>query len=232
MDLQQASLPCPSLSLRVYRKLYPLSRCCHPTISSSVTTFSSCLQSFPASGSFTVNQLFISRGQNIGASASVLPMNIQCRFPSGLTGLISLLSKRLSRIPAPQFESINSLALNLLYGPARTCIHDCWKKHSFASYRPLSVKWYLCFLVCCLGLSLNTLTIVILIFVQTYPITKFPVSLFPLLIFFLTSISVCLSFLNTEHVCERVEMSLEPLKDTVLRRLCFLIRWSGKSRSL
>ena len=53
------------------------------------------------------------------------------------------------------------------------------------SYRPLSVKWYLCFLVCCLGLSLNTLTIVILIFVQAYPITKFPVSLFPLLIFFL-----------------------------------------------
>ena len=135
MDLQQASLPCPSLSLRVYRNLYPLSRCCHPTISSSVTTFSSCPQSFPASGSFTVNQLFISRGQNIGASASVLPMNIQCRFPSGLTGLISLLSKRLSRIPVPQFESINSLALNLLYGPARTCIHDCWKKHSFASYR-------------------------------------------------------------------------------------------------
>ena len=98
MDLQQASLPCPSLSLRVYRKLYPLSRCCHPTISSSVTTFSSCLQSFPASGSFTVNQLFISRGQNIGASASVLPMNVQGWFPLWLTGLISLLSKWLSRV--------------------------------------------------------------------------------------------------------------------------------------
>ena len=70
---------------------------CHPTISSSVTLFSSCLQSFPASGSFPVSQLFASGGQNIRASASVLLMNIQGWFPSGLTGLI-LLSKGLSRI--------------------------------------------------------------------------------------------------------------------------------------
>ena len=98
MDLQQASLPCPSLSLRVYRKLYPLSRCCHPTISSSVTTFSSCPQSFPASQSFSVSWLFASGGQSTEASASVCPMNIQGWFPLGLTGLISLLSKRLSRV--------------------------------------------------------------------------------------------------------------------------------------
>ena len=69
-----------------------LSRWCHPTISSSVIPFSSCLQSFPASGSFLMNQLFTSGGQSIGASAlaSVLPMNIQGWFPLGLTGLISL----------------------------------------------------------------------------------------------------------------------------------------------
>ena len=76
------------------------SRWCHPTISSSVVPFSSCLQSFPASGSFPVNQLFASGGQNFGASASssVLSMNIQGWFPVGLTGLIPLLSKGLSEV--------------------------------------------------------------------------------------------------------------------------------------
>ena len=78
----------------------PLSRWCHPAISSSVTSFSSCPQSFPASGSFPVSWLLASGGQSIGASASrsVLPMNIQGWFPLGLIGLISLLSKRLSRV--------------------------------------------------------------------------------------------------------------------------------------
>ena len=70
----------------------------HPTILSSVTHFSSCSQSFPASGSFPISRLFVSGGQTIGASASVLPMNIQGWFPLGLTGLISLLSKGLSRV--------------------------------------------------------------------------------------------------------------------------------------
>ena len=105
-----------------------------PTISSSVIPFSSCLQSFPASGSFTVSWLFTSDGQSIGASASasVLPMNIQSWFPLGLTGFISLLSKGLSKSsPAPQFKSINSLVLSLLYDPALTSIHDYWKNHSF-----------------------------------------------------------------------------------------------------
>ena len=75
-------------------------RWCHTTISSSVVPFSSCFQSFPASGSFPVSQLFMSGGQTIGASASVyvLPMNIQGWFPLGLTGLISLLSKGLWRV--------------------------------------------------------------------------------------------------------------------------------------
>ena len=90
--LQHARLPCPSPSLGVCPNSCPLNQWCHPTISSSVVLFSSCLQSFPASGSFPVIQLFISGGQSIGASAlaSVLSMNIQGWFPLSLTGLISL----------------------------------------------------------------------------------------------------------------------------------------------
>ena len=78
----------------------PLSQWCHPTISSSVVPFSSCLQSFPASGSFLMSQFFTSGGQSIGisASASVLPMNTQGWFLWGLTGLISLQSRGLSRV--------------------------------------------------------------------------------------------------------------------------------------
>ena len=76
----------------------PLSLWCHPTISSSVAPFSSCLQSFPESGSFSMSWLFASSGQSIGALASVLLMNIKDWFPLGLTGLISLQSKGLSRV--------------------------------------------------------------------------------------------------------------------------------------
>ena len=76
----------------------PLSWWCHTTILSSVIPFSSCVQSFPSSGSFSMSQFFISSGQNIGASASILPMNIQDWFPLGLTALISLQSKELSRV--------------------------------------------------------------------------------------------------------------------------------------
>ena len=107
--LQHPRLPCPSLFPGACSNSCPLSWWCHPTISSSVVPFSSCLQSFPASGikdqrsqhpSFPVSWLFISGGQSIGvsASASVLPMNIQGWFLLGLTGLISLLFKRLSRV--------------------------------------------------------------------------------------------------------------------------------------
>ena len=90
-ELQQARLPCPSLSPRVCSNSCPLSQWCHPTISSSIAPFSSCLQSFSASGSFPVNQLFILGGQSTGASSSVsvLPMNIQGWFPLELTNLIS-----------------------------------------------------------------------------------------------------------------------------------------------
>ena len=98
--LQHARLPCPSLSPGVCLNSCPLSQWYHPTISCSVVPFSSCPQSFPASGSFPVSQLFVLGSQSIIASASisVLPMNIQVWFPLGLTGLISLQSKELSRV--------------------------------------------------------------------------------------------------------------------------------------
>jgi len=96
---QDARLPCPSPTPGACSNSRSLSRWCHPTISSSVVP-TSCLQSFPASGSFPKSQFFTSGGQSIGvsASASVFSMNIQDWFPLGLTGLISLLSKRISRV--------------------------------------------------------------------------------------------------------------------------------------
>ena len=95
--LQHAGLPCPPLSPRVCSNSCPLSRWCHPTISSTVTPLSSYPQSVPASGSFLMSQFFESGGQRIGGSASVsvLLMNIMCWFPLGLTGLISLQSKEI-----------------------------------------------------------------------------------------------------------------------------------------
>ena len=97
--LQHARLSCPLPTPRAYSNSCPLSRWCHPTISSSVIPFSSCPQSFPASGSFQMSQFFTSGGQSIGVSAlaSVLPMNIQDWFPLEWIGWISLLSKGLSR---------------------------------------------------------------------------------------------------------------------------------------
>ena len=99
-ETQHARPPCPSPTPGVYPNPCPLSRWCHPTISSSVIPFSSCPQSLPASGSFQMSQLFTSGGQNIGVSAStsVLPMNTQDWSPLGWTGWISLQSKGLSRV--------------------------------------------------------------------------------------------------------------------------------------
>ena len=98
--LQHTRPPCPSPNPSACSNSSPLSRLCYLTISSSATPFSFCLQSFPASGSFPVSQLFTSGGQSIGASASasVLSVNIRGRFPLGLTGLISPQSKGLSRV--------------------------------------------------------------------------------------------------------------------------------------
>ena len=105
---QHARPPCPSPNPRVHPNSCPLSQWCHPTISSLVVPFSSHLQSFPASGSFPMSQLFASDGQSTGVSASalVLPMNIQDWFPLGWTGWISLQSKGLSRVSLlPQFKA-------------------------------------------------------------------------------------------------------------------------------
>ena len=111
--LQYPRLLCPPLSPGVCSNSCPLSWWCHPSILSSGVPFSSSLQSFPASGSFPLSQLFASDGQSIGASASesVLPMNILGWFQLGLTGFISLQSDSQESSPTPQFESINSSIL-------------------------------------------------------------------------------------------------------------------------
>ena len=98
--LQHARLPCPSPTPGACSNPCPSSWWSHPTISFSVGPFSSCLQSFTGSGSFPMRWLFASSGQNIGTSTSVsvLTLNIQDWFPLGLTGLISLQSKELSRV--------------------------------------------------------------------------------------------------------------------------------------
>ena len=129
-ELQYARLPCPSLSPRVYSNSCSLNRWCHPIISSSVTLFLSCPQSFPAWESLLMIQLFESHSQTIGASASalVLPKSIQGWFPLRLTSLISLLSNRLSRaFSSTKFQSINSSVVCLLHCPALISVHDYWK---------------------------------------------------------------------------------------------------------
>ena len=131
---QHARPPCPSPTPGVHPNPCPLCWWCHPTISSSLVPFSSCPQSFLASGSFQMSQLFTSAGQSIGISpsTSVLPMNTQDWSPLGWTGWISLQSKWLSRVfSKPQFKSINSSVLCFLYSPILTSIHDYWKNSSF-----------------------------------------------------------------------------------------------------
>ena len=133
---QHARLPCPSLSARVCSNSCPLSRWCHPNISSSVIPFSSCPQSFPTSGSFPVSWLFASGGQSIGASASVsvLLMNIQGWFPLGLTDLSSLQSKGLSRAfsnPTIRKHQFFSAQPSLWSNSFWSIVHDYWKSQSF-----------------------------------------------------------------------------------------------------
>ena len=129
-----ARLPCPSPTPGACSNSCPLSRRCHPTISSSVMPFPSYLQSFPASGSFQMSQFFTSGGLSIGASVSVsvLPMNILEWFPLGLTGLISLQSKGLSRVFSnTTVQKHQFFSLSLLHVQALTSIHDYWENHSF-----------------------------------------------------------------------------------------------------
>ena len=126
----------PSLSCRICSDSCPLSQWCYLTISSSAVPFSSCPQSFPASGSFLVNWPFASAGRSIGASASasVLSVNIIVDFLEDWP-VWSPCSPGDSKesCTAPQFKSINYLVLSLLYGPTLTSVCDYWKKHSFDS---------------------------------------------------------------------------------------------------
>ena len=148
-------LPCPSPSPRVFSNSCPLNQWCYLTISSSTALFSFCLQYFPASGSFQMSQFFTSGGQSIGASASSISPS------KDYSGLISLridcfdhpYSPRDSQesSPAPQFKSTSFSGLSLLYDPTLTSLHDSWKNHRID--RPLSAKWCVCFLICCLGFS-------------------------------------------------------------------------------
>ena len=126
--LQHARLPCPSSTPRAYSNSCPWSWWCHPTISSSVVPFSSCFQSFPASGSFHMSLFFASGGQSfaVSALASVLPMNIQDWFPLGWTGWIlkSLLQHHSSKASILWW-------LAFLIVPTFTSIHAYWENHSF-----------------------------------------------------------------------------------------------------
>ena len=151
--LQHNRPPCPTPG--AYTNSCPSHWWCHPTISSSVFHFSSYLHPFPASGSFPRNWFFISGGQTIGVSvlASVLPMNIQDWFPLGLTGLISLQSRGLSRVSSWEFSSFKSLlqhysseasiswlVLSLPYGAALASARDYEKNRKLCLYGSLSAK--------------------------------------------------------------------------------------------
>ena len=132
--LQHSRPPCPSPTPWDYSHSCPLSRWCHPTISSSVVPFSSCPQSFPASGSFQMSQFFTSGGQSIGVSASavVLPMNIQDWFPLGWTYWISLQSEGLSRaFSNTTVQNHQFFGAQLSLSPTLMSIRDYWKNHSF-----------------------------------------------------------------------------------------------------
>ena len=143
-------------------KLMSIELWCHPTISSSVVPFSSRLQSFPASRTFQMSQLFASGRQRIwvSASPSVLPMNIQNWFPLGLTGLISLQSKGLSRV----FLHCHSSKASILWC---STIFIVQLSHPYMTMgktiawldRPLLAKQCLCFLICCLHWSLHYFTL-------------------------------------------------------------------------
>ena len=153
--LQQARLPCPSPSPGICSNSCSSSQWCHPTISSSVIPFSSCLQYFLASESFLKSRLFTSGSQSIGTSvsASVLPMNIQDWFPLGLTGLISLQSKGFSRV----FSNTTVQKHQFFCAQPSLWSHS----HAYMTTRkttPLTIgtllaKQCLCFLICRLGLS-------------------------------------------------------------------------------
>ena len=152
--LQHTRPPCPSPTPGVHSNSCALSQWCHPTITSSLVSFSSCLQSFPASESFQMSQFFASGGQSIGVSAStlVLPMNIQDWFPLGWTGWISLLSKGLSTVfsnatvQKHQCFGTQFFIVQLSHPYMTTGKTIALKKD-----RPLLTKLCVYFLICCIG---------------------------------------------------------------------------------
>ena len=130
--MQRARFSCPLVCPRVYWNSCLFSWWCHPTSHPLFPLL--LLQSFPASGSFPMRQLFASGGLSIEAptSTSILPKNIQGWFPLELTGLISLQSEELSRVFSnTTVQNINSSVLSFLHSPTLTSIHDYWKNHSF-----------------------------------------------------------------------------------------------------
>ena len=149
--VQHMKLPCPLLSPWICSNSCSLSQWCHSIISSSVGPFSSCLQSSPTSGSFPVSQPFTSDGQSIGPSAlaSVLPMNTRGWFTLGLTGLIYLLSKGLSRaFSSTTIQKHQFFHAQPSLWSCSQCVHDYRKNHSF-DY----IEGCLCYLKGSIGLS-------------------------------------------------------------------------------
>ena len=151
--LQHTRLPYPSLSLSVCSNSCPLSQWCYLTISSSATLFFSSPQSCPASGSFPKSRLFTSGGQSIGASVSVLPMNIQGWFPSGLTWF-NLLAVQRTLKHLLQHHSLKTSILCLFLIVQLSHPYMTTGKNIALSIRPLLTKWCFCFLIHCLGWSL------------------------------------------------------------------------------
>ena len=151
--LQHVGLLCPSLSPGVFSNSYPLSQWCYLTISYFAVPFPFWLQSFPASGSFPVSQLVTSGGRSIGASASVLPVNIQGWFSLRLTGLLSLRSKELSSVfsSATIWKHKFFSTQPSLWSSSHICA-CLWEKPWLWLFGPLWAKWCLCFLICSLGI--------------------------------------------------------------------------------
>ena len=139
--LQHTRLPCPSPTPGVYSNSCPLSWWGHPTISSSVISFSSRLQPFPASGSFQMNQFFTSGGQSTGFSFSISPSNEYSGLTSFRMDWLDLLAVQgtLESSPTPQLKSINTLVLSCLYSTTLTSIHDYWNILRNSKQKPITL---------------------------------------------------------------------------------------------
>ena len=131
-ELWHTRPPCPSPTPGVHLNPNPLNQCCHSIISSSVVPFSPCPQTFPASGSFQMSQVFASGGRSIGFSFNISPSNEHSGLISFRMDWLDLLAIQgtLKSLLQPQFQSICSSALSFLYSPTLTSIHDHWKTYS------------------------------------------------------------------------------------------------------